>query len=115
MTPLAPAADPPGATRTLCFPRDHPCFAGHFPANPVLPGVLLLDALAEALGAAPAPGAVLVLEAVKFTAPVRPDAAVVLRWHPVGDGRVSFAAATDAVRVLSGRARWQPAPAAPGA
>lgn len=29
--------------QTLSIPADHPCFAGHFPGQPILPGVLLLD------------------------------------------------------------------------
>lgn len=28
---------------------DHPCLDGHFPANPIVPGVLLLDLVAKAL------------------------------------------------------------------
>ncbi len=30
-------------TRQLAMEPDHPCFAGHFPDFPVLPGALLLD------------------------------------------------------------------------
>lgn len=57
---------------------DHPAFAGHFPGQPLLPGVSLLaevleavldePALATLVGAAPRIGA------AKFLAPVRPGA-----------------------------------------
>lgn len=29
---------------------NEPCFTGHFPENPILPGVLILEALAQAMG-----------------------------------------------------------------
>ncbi|HUN27824.1 MAG TPA: hypothetical protein VMU67_16095 [Steroidobacteraceae bacterium] len=32
----------------LSIPQDHPALPGHFPGAPVVPGVLLLDALIEA-------------------------------------------------------------------
>jgi|KBSSwiStaDraftv2_1062776.scaffolds.fasta_scaffold22190_2 3-hydroxymyristoyl/3-hydroxydecanoyl-(acyl carrier protein) dehydratase len=28
---------------TILFPAEHPVFAGHFPGQPIVPGVLLLD------------------------------------------------------------------------
>lgn len=31
------------ATHTACIAADHPCLPGHFPGQPVVPGVLLLD------------------------------------------------------------------------
>ena len=67
-------------------PVDHPAFAGHFPGNPLLPGVALLAYAQEALLADPdvAPWLAdgVALNAVKFLAPVRPGAAIEVRWTP---------------------------------
>ncbi|HZY19962.1 MAG TPA: 3-hydroxyacyl-ACP dehydratase [Ramlibacter sp.] len=63
---------------------DHPAFAGHFPGQPLLPGVVLLAQAIEALIQAPdcaawvAAGAS--LGAVKFLAPVPPGADLDVRW-----------------------------------
>ncbi|WP_235971817.1 3-hydroxyacyl-ACP dehydratase FabZ family protein [Azohydromonas caseinilytica] len=54
---------------------DHPSFAGHFPGQPLLPGVLLLAEVMEALHGAdlPAPpGQAYEMRNVKFLCPVRP-------------------------------------------
>jgi 3-hydroxymyristoyl/3-hydroxydecanoyl-(acyl carrier protein) dehydratase len=49
------------------IPPDHPCLEGHFPGRPIVPGVLLLDHIAQALGIRPAGFA-----NIRFTRPVRP-------------------------------------------
>ncbi len=52
---------------TICIPADHPSLAGHFPGRPIVPGVVLLDALFAELGLSPA-----ALTSVRFVRPVRP-------------------------------------------
>ena len=55
-------------------PHDHPCLAGHFPGNPIVPGVLLLEQVA--LAAAAWLGESLVIrqfDNVKFLSPLRPE------------------------------------------
>lgn len=66
----------------LRVPREHPSFAGHFPGQPVLPGVVLLSETMEALMARH-PDAVstpLRLGAVKFLVALRPGADLELRY-----------------------------------
>ena len=74
-----PGPDPVPLRRTpLRIGADHPAFDGHFPGQPLLPGVALLaevleaalddPAFAAAIGPAPR------LASVKFLAPVRPGA-----------------------------------------
>ena len=71
-------------TRCEAFKRidhGHPAFAGHFPGNPVLPGIYLIEAVAQTAGvmlssaAPPEPDAVHLLGAVnrfKFLKAVKP-------------------------------------------
>lgn len=67
---------------------DHPCFAGHFPGRPIVPGVLLLDLAQRTIEAAT--GLSLVgLFATKFLSPVLPGEALTLSYE-TGAGQVRF-------------------------
>lgn len=74
--------DPDGATAERCFPPDEPFFAGHFPGHPLVPGVILVEGLAQTLAylALRQTGAGTVLltgvEVDKIRRPVRPGETV---------------------------------------
>jgi 3-hydroxymyristoyl/3-hydroxydecanoyl-(acyl carrier protein) dehydratase len=78
-----------GATQMqFSIPHDHPSLPGHFPGRPIVPGVVLLERVLEALEAAHADLGVLRLPQVKFLQPLLPgeQAQVVLdgeapRWR----------------------------------
>ena len=70
------------------FPDDDPIFVGHFPGNPLVPGVILTEALAQTAGIAVASGfpedarPLFLLSAIrgmKFFSAVRPESEVLLR------------------------------------
>lgn len=77
---------------SLSFPPDHAAFAGHFPGNPIVPGVLLLDeslrSIAAACGVATTECAIVT---AKFLSPARPGEDLNLDFAPAGGGRVNFA------------------------
>src|SRR5262245_39116952 len=69
----------------LQAPLEHPCYAGHFPGAPIVPGVLLLDLIVEALAQGEPRG----IGNVKFHRAVTPGEAFTLHYRLAGP-RVTF-------------------------
>jgi 3-hydroxyacyl-[acyl-carrier-protein] dehydratase len=61
-------------------PLEHPCYNGHFPGQPIVPGVVLLDLIVATLGR----GAPRVLDQVKFHRAVMPGESFTLRISSSG-------------------------------
>jgi 3-hydroxyacyl-[acyl-carrier-protein] dehydratase len=104
------------STFALHIPADHPAFQGHFPGNPLLPGVALLAEVMEAaldnpewagfIGPRPRIGV------AKFLAPVRPGAQLSLQLQPKG-GRLQFDVRLGELHAATGH--FEPAAPAPAA
>lgn len=71
----------------LMIDASHPALPGHFPGNPVVPGVVLLERVAAALQAWR--GARVGAIDVKFLNPLRPGEAAEIELH-AGEGRMRF-------------------------
>lgn len=84
-------------------PADHPAFAGHFPGNPIVPGVIILDRailFAEVLlGAAPSDWQV---GNAKFLSPVRPQEVLTFSLQRKASGSITFTVTSGERAVASG-------------
>jgi 3-hydroxyacyl-[acyl-carrier-protein] dehydratase len=75
------------------FPPEFPGFAGHFPGNPVLPGIAQIMAVLHACGPG-APPALRGIKTCKFLRPVRPGELVAVQGRRKGEGESASVAAT---------------------
>jgi 3-hydroxyacyl-[acyl-carrier-protein] dehydratase len=75
------------------FSPEDPMFAGHFPGDPLVPGVILTEALAQTAGIAAASGheanaqprfLLSAIRQMKFFRAVRPQERIVLRARKIG-------------------------------
>lgn len=111
-------ASEPGVSAecTMKFAPDDPMFRGHFPGNPLVPGVILTEALAQTAGIAAASGfperecPLFLLSAIrgmKFHRAARPDELIHLRAEKLAqvDDLVQFAvkATVNGVPVAEGQ------------
>ncbi|MFP7723406.1 hypothetical protein [Lysobacter sp. A3-1-A15] len=69
---------------------DHPCLPGHFPGRPVVPGVVVLDRVVEAIEAAHGALGPLRLPQVKFVQPLLPGETADIELEPAAPGRWRF-------------------------
>ena len=106
MPELAAIAAEAFADGDFTIADDHPCLAGHFPGRPIVPGVMLLDEVFSRIRRQTTTEGSILLEAVKFTAPVLPGqpVRVVLQFRP--QGRVGFACEVGDTRVMTGTAMF---------
>ena len=123
------ATDPGvGAECATIFEPDDPMFGGHFPGNPLVPGVILTEALAQTAGIAAASGyteperplfLLSAIRAMKFQRPARPGERIMLRAEKMaqmGDlVQFSVAATVGGESVAEGQIVLSVAGAAPGA
>lgn len=99
------------------MPADHPSLPGHFPGNPIVPGVLLLDAIVANLERATG-CRVVRLQQVKFLSVLRPDQHAIAQCEVEGYS-ATFSAFTQwgsaTVPLASGTVLLQGAPDVPTA
>ncbi len=81
-------------------PDDLPAFAGHFPGRPIVPGVVLLDRLLQAV--ASAGETVAGIGSAKFLSPVGPGATLEFSWQPGAGRSLRFDIASAGLAVATG-------------
>ena len=88
---------------TMKISSQHPSLAGHFPGNPVVPGVVLLSEVARALAQhLDRPVHVTGFPAIKFASPLLPEVAVQISFVLKDDNRATFDVSADGRRIVSG-------------
>lgn len=79
------------AALTFTIPHDHAALPGHFPGQPIVPGVVLLDHALSAIGAALNRSFdTWRLSSAKFPSPARPGEPLALSYEPSPGGTIRF-------------------------
>jgi 3-hydroxyacyl-[acyl-carrier-protein] dehydratase len=84
-------------------PPDHPAFAGHFPGNPILPGVVLLDvALQIIVNTSGIALDICDLGSVKFLSPAMPGDELLIQHTLTAGGTIRFDIMAGVRKIASG-------------
>jgi 3-hydroxymyristoyl/3-hydroxydecanoyl-(acyl carrier protein) dehydratase len=98
------------ATETrIVIAADHPAIPGHFPDDPLVPGVLLLGHVVAALEAQLGPIRLHGIPQAKFLAPLRPGEPCTIRFPALGADAAQFECRTGTTLVARGALRFHKA------
>ena len=84
------------------IPADHPSLAGHFPGNPLVPGVVILDEVIAAIAGVWPDCRVTAVSSAKFVSPLRPDQPLSIKATRVSDRSIRFSCTHDGRTVAQG-------------
>jgi len=87
---------------TFIVPNDHPCLPGHFPGQPVVPGVLILQEVAARIGVLWMGARLAEVTQVKFQSPLLPGEPCTLFFDDTDARRVRFECRVDDRLIASG-------------
>jgi len=72
------------------IPATHPSLPGHFPGNPLVPGVILLEEVLTAVRTWQPESRIQGFQAVKFLQPVYPDSRFSIELKTLAPGKIGF-------------------------
>lgn len=98
VAPLQPLPNPAGRQ---VIAADHPSLAGHFPGNPIVPGVVILDEVKQAFEAWRPESRLIGMPVVKFLAPLRPGQSFTIRFAESGVRGIRFECIRDDGQTLA--------------
>jgi 3-hydroxymyristoyl/3-hydroxydecanoyl-(acyl carrier protein) dehydratase len=83
--------------------ENHPALAGHFPGNPVVPGVVILDEVLSIVRRWRGECRVVEIPTVKFTAPLEPGVPFTVRLRETTGSGIAFECLAHGRTLASGR------------
>lgn len=90
-------------TSSFYVSRDHPSLEGHFPGNPIVPGVVALELILDALTSEIEVANISGFPQVKFHSPIYPEQDVRVEFRCKNDFIYDFECRVDDEKVISGK------------
>lgn len=89
--------------QALVIPADHPAFAGHFPGAPIVPGVVLLDAVIHFIGTQTGLTAkAWHINSVKFLSPLTPGEPALISYTQSANQAIQFSVQSNERQIVLG-------------
>lgn len=86
----------------MLIATDHPALPGHFPGNPIVPGVVILDHILDAVAAAFPAQCVTGIRKLKFLRPLTAAQACDVQLAEIRAGRLRFECLQAGERIAEG-------------
>jgi 3-hydroxyacyl-[acyl-carrier-protein] dehydratase len=86
----------------------HPSLAGHFPGNPIVPGVVILAEVLDSIGQSLGERMIVIqVPVVKFHSPLRPNEIFDLTFNLLPEQKITFSCQVGSRRIASGQFIFQ--------